>query len=113
MPTLVSGTITFPGGTESFSGATLHVVLEEVGMMDAPAQIIAQNTQRNFSYNGSPVRFSLDGNPPPADGTYNLRVLVSRNGGKEIEQGDYITKRRYRVLKNGAPDTANVEVERV
>jgi len=113
MPTLVSGTIAFPSGTEPFSGATVHVVLENIGMMDAPAQIVTQSSERNVAYNGSPIRFSLDGNMPPADGSYNLRVLVSRNGGSEIQRGDYMTKQRYPVLESGTPHSVNVQVELV
>lgn len=113
MAILISGTITFPQGTEHFVGATLYVLVEEVGMMDAPAQIVTQSTQRNVSYSGSPINFSIEGDMPSPNGSYNLRVLVSRSGGSEIRQGDYITKRRYTVLQNGAPSTTNVEVERV
>ncbi len=113
MATLISGTIALPAGTEAFSGATLYIVLEEIGMMDAPAQVAAQGMQRNVAYDGAPIPFSLEGDPPSPDGTYNLRVLVSRSGGSEIRQGDFITKRRYRVLENGAPDRADVAVERV
>lgn len=113
MPTLVSGTVTFPGETQPFSGATMHVVLENIGMMDAPAQIVAQNSQRNIAYDGTPLRFSLEGAMPPADGTYNLRVLISRNGKDEIQRGDYMTKQRYPVLEDGKPNSVNVQVELV
>ncbi len=113
MPLLIKGTIAFPAGTEHFVGATLYIMVEEVGMMGAPANIIAQHTQRNISYNGSPIPFSLEGNMPPASNHYNLRVLVSQHGSSEIQRGDYITKQRYSVLQDGAPDTAQVQVERV
>ncbi|MCA9914653.1 MAG: YbaY family lipoprotein [Anaerolineae bacterium] len=113
MPILISGTIAFPPGTEHFIGATLYVMVEDVGMMGAPAQIIAQHTQRNVSYDGSPIPFSLEGNMPPASNHYNLRVLVSFSGSNEIERGDFITKQRYSVLQNGTPDTVRVQVERV
>lgn len=113
MPKLISGTIAFPPGTEQFVGATLYVMVEDAGMMGAPANFIAQHTQRNVSYEGSPLRFSLEGNMPPPSNHYNLRVLVSFSGSNEIERGDYITKQRYSVLQDGAPDTAQVQVERV
>lgn len=111
--TLVTGEIVLPAGTEPFSGATATVSLESVGLMDMPATIINKRTLSNVSYSGAAIPFTLEGTMPESGGHYNVRAHVSVDGSGDIRKGDYITKRAYRVLQNGTPETVRLQVDKV
>lgn len=113
MSTLLRGTIHFPPGTPAFSNATITFNLEAVGMMDAPAQIVAQQVRNNISYEGKPLPFTFDVTPPDPPGRFNLRVHVSLDASEGITPGDYVTKQAYRVLHPEQPDTLRIDVEEV
>jgi hypothetical protein len=113
MATLVTGEIELPANTDSFSGATVYVSLESVGMMDMPSESVAQSTQRNVSYSGSVLSFSVDGSLGDAIGPFNLRAHVSMHGSDDVQKGDYLTKRTYTVLKENNPEHVSVKVDKV
>lgn len=113
MPTLVTGEINFPDGTGNFSNATLRVQLESIGMMDMPAEVVAESIQQHVAYTGQSLSFEVDGDVAGATGPFNLRVHLSMSGADDIAKGDYITKRSHTVLKERNPDYVQVEVEKV
>lgn len=110
MARLVNATVTFPSNAAQFKNAWVTLRLEDVGMMDAPATIVAEETFAGIAYYGEALSFTLDGNPPAA-GSYNLRVHVSMTSDDQISKGDFITKQGYEV--EAIPAHLTVEVEAV
>lgn len=113
MPDLVTGTIEFPANTESFTDVTIYIRLESVGLLDMPAHIITESTQRNISYEGSALPFSLNGDVTDNPGPFSVQVHVSLHGTGNVKKGDYVTKRAHNVLQNKNPDHIIVRVEKV
>lgn len=93
---VINGQIHLPAHTHNFSGATVYVRLENIGMMDAPATIAEQVVLRNFSYSGNSIPFSIKTESSGA----NVRVHISMDGSDEFEKGDYITKQSYPAQAN-------------
>lgn len=111
---LVHGEIVFDSGV-NFSGAVVTVRLEDVGLMDAPSQTLAEQKLRNVSYNGAGgIAFRLSGQPPAGQmARYNISAHVSLHGGEDIRQGDYITMESYPVQIENPPDEIQIRVRRV
>ncbi|GAB5494548.1 MAG: hypothetical protein Phog2KO_47630 [Phototrophicaceae bacterium] len=112
MATLVTGNIELPDSAD-FSGATLFVSVESIGMMDMPATVIAETILGSIDSNNQPFSFSIDGTVGNSEGPFNLRAHMSLDGSKDVRKGDYITKRTYTVLKTNDPDYIEVKVEKV
>jgi len=110
----ISGSINFPSDAQTFSGAKLMIRLEAIGMMDAAAQVVAQATQQNVSYQAH-LPFVLRGTLPESEDhtRYNVRVHISLDGSDDISKGDYLTKQSYTVLQDSTSEELTVEVERV
>lgn len=111
--TLITGEIVLPRDADHFTDAFVSVQLEEVGLMDAPAKVVLEMTMSNVAYTGQPIHFELDGQLPEREGQYNIRVHINFDRHKGISVGDYVTKRAYRVLKEGKPERVSIIVERV
>ena len=124
---LVSGKIHFPDDTPAFSDAVLIVKLEDVSLMDAPAEnVISHSTELDYSGRDS-IEFALPKQVTHENSelqvfeirgqaNYNLRVHVSLHsddGMCEIRKGDFITTQSYPVLTKGHPNTIEVELKRV
>lgn len=110
MARLVNGTVTFPKGTPTFKNAWMRVMLEDVGMMDAPATIVAEETFAGIAYQGLPLTFTLDGAELSAGGSHSVRIHISMTSDDQISKGDYITKQSYPVNTTPADLTIAVEV---
>ena len=113
MAKLVTGEVELPKSTETFSGATLFVSLESVGLMDMPSEVIVESVQRGINADNAPFSFSLEGDIGDSSGPFNVRAHISMDGSDDVRQGDYLTKRNYTVLKENNPDYVVVKVERV
>lgn len=110
---LVEGEIVFDADVPAFSGATVHVYLENTGRMDAPAPVIAEHIEHNAAYNGRAIPFKIFGNMPPADEHYSLRVHISRDGSADIKKGDFINTQSYPVLTHDHPKSLKVQVKKI
>ncbi|MGB7339981.1 MAG: hypothetical protein WBC91_13890 [Phototrophicaceae bacterium] len=113
MPTLVTGHIHLPAATESFTGATVFISLDSVGMMDMPATTFTETIQHNVTYEGEPLAFSVEGQMGDSVGPFNLRVHISTHNSDDVQKGDYLTKRTYYVLKDNHSEHVDVNVELV
>lgn len=88
----INGIVQFPEGADGVSGI-LTVRVEQVAMMDSPAEIV-QQMQTQITYTGHAIPFSLE--TPEGDGPYNLRAILSVNGTPDDwEKGDYVTMSAY------------------
>lgn len=110
---LAEGTIVFGSGAAAFTGATLHVYIEDVSVMDGSAPSIGEYLERDVAYSGSPLAFKISGQPPKPGHRYNVRVHISADGSSEIKKGDYITKQSYPVLTGGSVTRITALVEKV
>lgn len=108
----VSGQIWFDDAGGQFSGATLHVKLEEVSRADASAQEIAHLIIPDCSHapGDPPVDFTLSIGPFEGKGRYELRVHLDLSGNGAYKVGDQITTQSYPVLTQGYPDTVQVHL---
>lgn len=114
MSLLVLGEIELPQDTASFSGATLYVTLESIGMMDMPSTVLAQNITTNLRYDGSNIAFELDTtNIPDNVDSLNIRAHISMQGVDDVQKGDFVSKRSYRVQKENPVQPLSVTVEPV
>lgn len=114
--TLVSGTIHFPAGTESFSGAVVTVQLQDTSQADAPVTVVTQQIKRHVDYDGAPIPFDLTGTLPADNddrSRYNIVAHVSLHGGGPMQSGDYITQQSYPVLTHGHPNHITINVQPV
>lgn len=113
MATLVTGEVELANSTEEFSGATLFVSLESVGMMDMPSEVIVESVQRGINADDAPFSFTLSGDVGDSSGPFNVRAHISMDGSDDVSKSDYLTKRNYTVLKENNPDYIVVKVEKV
>ena len=113
MAVIVTGEVELPSSAEAFSGASLFISLESVGLMDMPAQVIVETVQRRIDADDAPFSFSLDGDIGDSSGPFNVRAHISMDGSGDVRKGDYLTKRNYTVLKENNPDYVIVKVEKV
>ena len=113
MPVLVTGQITLPDDTPAFNDAQIIIRLDSVGIMDAPANTIAETTLTGVSYDDAPLDFSLKGEVGEATGPFNLWVHVDLKASGDINKGDYVTKRTHAVTYDNAPAHVTVAVEKV
>lgn len=113
MPTLVTGTIALPDDTAAFDNASVHIRLDSVGMMDAPADTLEDATMTAVAYDGTPLEFTLEGDLGDVTGTFMLWVHVDLSNSGEIDKGDYVTKKTHPVTYENAPTFVEVMVERV
>ncbi|MFY9556962.1 MAG: YbaY family lipoprotein [Blastocatellia bacterium] len=113
---LVTGEIFVDKQADSFSGATVHVRLEDTSYSDAPSKAAAQQTIRNVSHKkGSETRleFALRGKRPDEKASCFVSAHVDVNNDGEVSVGDYITMESYPVLTSGYPDHVRVRVQEV
>ncbi|MEL6309710.1 MAG: YbaY family lipoprotein [Chloroflexota bacterium] len=113
MPVLVTGKITLPADTPTFSNANVNIRMDSVGLMDAPADTLAETTLTAVGYTDAPLDFSLSGDIGEAVGTFNLWVHVDLSASGEIDKGDYVTKRTHPVNYEDKPVHVTVAVEKV
>ncbi len=112
--TLVTGEVVFEADTPPFADAVVTVRLEDVSLIDAPSKVVAEQVIRNVSCSGGGLPFELKGALPDDDrARYTVSAHVSLGGGRDVQQGDYITMQSYPVLTHGNPDRVTVQVKLV
>ncbi len=110
---LVTGEIVLPAGT-SFDGATVTVRLENVSMMDAPAQVVAEQVRRGVKYDSGTIPFTLRGTlGDDARARYSVSAHISLSGNGDMHKGDFISTQSYPVLTHGNPNRVRVEVRKI
>lgn len=115
-PPIVTGSILFSPELSSFSGARANVYLEDVSLVDAPAQMITKQVIPNISHQKgteNQIEFALFGEIPNPRARYSIRVQVTLHGDDSIHRGDYITMESYPVLTFGYPNQVSVLVQEV
>ena len=113
---LVEGEIFLEDAQRSFTGATVHVRLEDVSYVDAPSRVVAEHTIRDVSHEPGIehiVSFTLYGDAPDEKGRYVVTVHVDLHGQGRITRGDYLSMESYPVLTHGRPSQVSVHVREV
>src|SRR6056297_440554 len=98
----IRGKLVFEKDLPDFSGADVYVMLEDVGRIDAGADILQKETLSSISHKAgetNEVEFQIEseesGNDHPR---YNLRAHVDISGNGEVEKGDFVTTQSYPVF---------------
>jgi uncharacterized lipoprotein YbaY len=102
----VSGEILIPEEVGTFTGATAHIILEDVSRLDISAQAIAQQTITDICHeqgSADKVAFSLPGGRAVNSALYSIRVHLTFYGDGQIHQGDFISTQSYPVLTQSHP----------
>ncbi len=113
---LVKGDIFLEDAQRSFTGATVHVRLEDVSYADAPSSVVAEQTIRDVSHESGIehiVNFTLYGDAPDEKGRYIVTVHVDLHGQGRVTQGDYLSMESYPVLNHCRPSQVSVHVREV
>ncbi len=112
---LVTGQVVISAGTPAFSGATVHVRLEDVSYADAAAEVVAEAIIPGVGHapgGTTTVPFALHAAPgaTPIDprNDYAVRVWLDRDGDGRAGAGDLHSDQSYRVLTGGFGRTATI-----
>jgi uncharacterized lipoprotein YbaY len=111
----VYGEIVFDESAPPFSGAVIHVRLEDVSRADAAAREVARLDIPDYSHSqgAKPLRFSLNVGDFDPSSRYELRVHADLNRNGQVDAGDQISTESYPVLTQGYPERATVRLRRV
>lgn len=113
-PGLVHGVLVLGGEVASFSGATLHVYLEDVSRIDAPATPLAKASIPDLHHRAGEVSrfdFELRGDPVDPAAHYSVRAHVDLDGSGRLAPGDLVTVESFPVLTFGHPDRVTLSVK--
>ncbi|QTF90926.1 YbaY family lipoprotein [Halomonas sp. BM-2019] len=113
---LVHGMLLLGQEIASFSGATLHVYLEDVGRVDAPSLTLAAVSIPNIRHQAgreSRLDFTLRGGPVDTAAHYSVRAHVDLASNGRLDPGDLITVQSYPVLTFGHPDRVVLRVKEI
>ncbi|MDX1638077.1 MAG: YbaY family lipoprotein [Balneolaceae bacterium] len=115
----IKGNVTISEQIPSFSNAELHVFLQDIGRMDAPATVLRKITVPDISHQHGErdrVAFTMtfdernSTNPHPR---YNLRAHVDKAGNAEVDKGDLVTTQSYPVDLDAPEAEYEIEVKEV
>lgn len=113
---LVHGMLILGQEIASFSGATLHVYLEDVSRVDAPSATLAEVSIPNLRHQAgreSRVDFALQGGPVDTAAHYSVRAHVDLANNGRLDPGDLVTVESYPVLTFGHPDRVTLRVKKI
>lgn len=115
-PGRVHGVLVLDAEVAGFTGATLHVYLEDVSRIDAPATIVARASIPNLHHRAGEVSrfdFELRGGPVDPAAHYSLRAHVDLDGSGTPAPGDLVTVQSFPVLTFGHPDRVTLSVRQI
>ena len=113
---LVKGEILLGEAERSFTGATVHVHLEDVSYADAPSRVVAEQVIPDVSHEPGTehtLRFALYGDAPDEKGRYIVTVHVDLQGQGRVTRGNYLSVESYPVLTHGNPNQLSVRLREV
>jgi uncharacterized lipoprotein YbaY len=113
---LVQGEILLWEAERCFTGATVHVRLEDVSYADAPSRVVAQQVIPDVSHESGTkhtLRFALYGDVPDEKGSYIVTVHVDLCGQGRVTRGDYLSVESYPVLTHGWPNQISIRLREV
>lgn len=113
---LVEGEILLGEAQRSFTGATVHVQLEDVSYADAPSRVVAEQAIPDVSHETGTegtVKFALYGDMPDERGRYIVTVRVDLQARGRVSRGDYLSMESYSVLTHGNPKQISVRLREV
>lgn len=113
---LVEGEILLGEAQRSFTGATVHVQLEDVSYADAPSRVVAEQAIPDVSHETGTegtVKFALYGDIPDERGRYIVTVRVDLQARGRVSRGDYLSMESYSVLTHGNPKQISVRLREV
>jgi uncharacterized lipoprotein YbaY len=112
---VVKGIIVFED-VKPFSGATVHILLEDVSLQDVPSKLIAEQTIRNVgleNIENQKIEFVIYVDYVDTHAHYSVRVHGDVDNDGKVSKGDFVTVQNYPVLTYGYPDNLMVTVKEV
>lgn len=96
---VIEGDILFEDLQSPFSGATVHVRLEDVSLADAPSKVLSEVVLHDVSVNVKSFSVPFSIRIPALDerSMYSLMVHVDVSGSGTVTKGDYLTMENYPV----------------
>jgi uncharacterized lipoprotein YbaY len=113
---LVKGEILLGEAQRSFTGATVHVQLEDVSYADAPSRVVAEQVIPDVSHESGTehtLKFALYGDVPDEKGRYIVTARVDLQGQERVIRGEYLSVESYPVLTHGNPNQISVRLREV
>jgi len=102
----VTGSVIIGAELDSFSNASLRVLLEDVTLQDVSAEIVAETVVAHVDHAAGIIdrhAFRLTAAKVDERASYAVRAHVDLNGNREVDIGDSITMESYPVLTFGHP----------
>jgi hypothetical protein len=101
-------------GISTASPACLHLYLEEVGRVDAPATQLAYSSIKIDQpiLAGQLMEVTLMAPPTRPEGHYAVRAHLSLHGEVTIASDDYLTTQAYPLLSRGTANALNLAMRR-
>lgn len=108
----VKGSIVLPPNTPSVLAKCVHVIAEDVSMMDAPSIKMAEQKLENLKLNpNEEINFSLPVPEAAAGHSLSLRVHIDLDGSNRITSGDLLTTAQYSIPNQGSAEGMRVPVQ--
>ena len=110
---LLQGSVVLPAQVSTFSGATLHVYLEDVSRVDTDATVVAHYSHAGVNHRqGETTRlpFVLRGMVVDPQRHYAVRAHVDLRGDGQVSNDSLISMQSYPVLTRGAPQQVTLEL---
>lgn len=113
---IIKGEITFEKDAPSFTGATLHVYLENISFIDAASEVVADYIEWNINFNpntSNSIPFEIVyKNLDPGD-RFAIRVHIDVDKDGKVSKGDFINVQSYPVITFGYPKEITVIVKQI
>lgn len=113
---LCKGAVELDPEVGTFSGANVHIYLEDVSQADANAKIVDKVTFCDAFHKigtGSSLEFALRCEKVNPKSHYSVRVHIDLQREGQVYVGDYVTAQSYPVLTFGHPEHVTVHVKKV
>lgn len=113
---LVKGEITFEQDAPSFSGAVMHVYLENITVADMASEVVAECVERDVAFDSKVAKgllFSMAGTAVDSRASYAVRVHIDIDGDGQVTPGDFISTQSYPVITFGYPGEISIRVRQV
>jgi hypothetical protein len=100
IPLIASGVVMLVPDMGQFDGARLTVVLEDISIADAPAQVVAGQRIEPLSYHGRDtvgISFELRSAMPTSVSALSVRAHLAFHPLADVECDDWVTVRTFPV----------------
>ena len=101
---IIKGRILIDSDTESISGATIFIRLEDASFVDAPSKLVSEQIIKNVNYDvksRNKLEFELSAENLDHKADYIIQVHIDVDGNGIVSSGDFINVESYPVNTHG------------